>query len=114
VRIVVSHQVLGELDIALRRKAPHLLPTMALLLDRLQVEVAPPASAERVRICLEFTGHPGDAQVLAAAWQASVSYLVSLNQQHILNNVQARAALPFRLGTPGDFIQAYRESFLWK
>ena len=110
VQVVVSRQVLSELETALRRKAPHLLPVMALLLDRLQPEIAPPALAEQVQTCLAFTGHPGDAQVLADAWQAGVDYLVSLDQQHILDNVDAAAALPFSLGTPGDFIQAYRGS----
>lgn len=110
IQIVLSQQVLNELDVVLRRKAPHLLPTLALMLDRLQTEVSAPGSAEQYQACLEWTGHPGDARILADAWQAGVSELVSLNQKHILNHPELAAALSYAIGTPGDFIQKFRDA----
>ncbi len=110
IQIVLSQQVLNELDDVLRRKAPHLLPTLALLLDRLQAEIGAPGSAEQYQACLEWTGHPGDARILADAWQAGVTELVSLNQKHILNRPELAAALPYAIGTPGDFIQKFRHA----
>jgi len=109
-QIVISQQVLNELDDALRRKAPNLLPTLALLLDRLQAEVSGPGSAEHYQACLALSGHPGDAHILADAWQAGVAYLVSLNQKHILNHPELTAVLPDRIGTPGDFLEYFRDS----
>lgn len=108
-QIVLSQQVLNELDEALRRKAPHLLPTLALLLDRVQAEIASPGSTEQYEACLALAGHPGDAHILADAWQADVTYLVSLNQKHILNQPEFGSLLPFEIGTPGDFLQKFRD-----
>lgn len=110
-QIVVSQQVLEELDEVLRRKAPHLLAALARLLDRLQVEVAKPGDPGAYAACLALTGHAGDARILADAWQAGVSYLVSLNQKHILNRPELAEGLPYEIGTPGDFIQSFRETY---
>jgi predicted nucleic acid-binding protein len=110
VQIVISRQVLNELDDVLRRKAPHLLPALALLLDRLQVEIAAPGSTEKYQSCLDLAGHPGDARILADAWQAGVPFLVSLNQKHMLNHPEFMGLLPFEIGTPGDFLQKFRHS----
>jgi predicted nucleic acid-binding protein len=104
-KIVLSRQVLDEMDAVLRRKAPHLLPTLAMLLDRIQVEIAPPGSAEKYQACLALCGHPGDARILADAWGAGVADLVSLNQKHILNHPEFNRQIPLRIGTPGDYIQ---------
>jgi predicted nucleic acid-binding protein len=107
-QIVLSQQVLNELDEVLRRKAPHLLPTLARLLDRIQAEITTPGSDERYQTCLALIGHPGDARILADAWQAGADYLVSLNQKHILNQHGFAELLPYEIGTPGDFLQKFR------
>src|SRR4030067_2899168 len=51
VQIVVSRQVLAGLERALRSKAPHPLGSLAVLLDRIHVEVAPGPSREGLRPC---------------------------------------------------------------
>lgn len=109
VRILVGPQVLVEIDTALREKAPERLAHLALLLDLSEVEItsAPPqASVDR---SLELTGHAGDAQVLSSAWESNVDYFVTLDRQHFLSNADLRSALPFPLGTPGDFLAWFRE-----
>lgn len=112
VQIVLSQQVLNELDEVLRRKAPHLLPLLARLLDRAQVEIAPPGNDDQYQVCLALCAHPGDARILADAWQAGVETLVSLNQKHILNQPELARQLPYRIETPGDFIQRLRETWV--
>ena len=111
-QVVISQQVLHELEDVLYRKAPAALVTLARLLDRIQVEIALPGSEAHYQQCLAWTEHPGDARVLADAWSAGVEYLVSLNQKHILNNPEVRSHLPFQVGTPGDFLQFYRDKFI--
>jgi predicted nucleic acid-binding protein len=109
--IIISAQVLKELENTIRNKAAHLLGDMAIILHRSQVQVAPKASPQNFETCLALTNHPGDAQVIADAWEAEVDYLVSLDQKHILINEGLRSTAPFPIGTPGDFLQWVRAKF---
>ena len=108
VRLLVGPQVLDEIESALRRKAPDMLGLLALLLDRSGVEVVLSPTSDTVRDSEVLTGHSGDAQVLAAAWAAGVDYFVTLDRKHFLDNPTLRDAVPFPVGTPGDFLAWYR------
>ncbi len=50
-----------------------------------------------------------DALVLAAAASAGVDFFVTLDRRHFLGNAPLRAALPFPIGTPGDYLGWHRE-----
>ncbi len=108
IRLLVSPQVLDEIESALRRKAPDMLGLLALLLDRSGVEVVPAPMPEAVQDSQALTGHLGDAQVLAAAQATGADYLVTLDRKHFLDNQTLRNAVPFPVGTPGDFLAWYR------
>ncbi|MBI1882370.1 MAG: PIN domain-containing protein [Chloroflexi bacterium] len=112
IRILVSSQVLSEIENALRRKAPDALGVLALLLNQSNAEVTPTPTLEMVQQSEILTGHAGDAQVLAAAWQAQADYLVTLDRAHFLDNLALREAVSFPLGTPGDFLAWYREKLV--
>jgi predicted nucleic acid-binding protein len=109
IQLLISPQVLTEVEGALRRKAPDILDLLTLLLNRSQAKVVPLLSSDAVRESLALTHHAGDAQVLAAAWQAGIDYLVTLDHEHFLDNTPLRDAVPFPIGTPGDFLTWYRE-----
>lgn len=53
-----------------------------------------------------------DAQVLAAAWNAGCDYFVTLDRRHFLDDPAVANAVPFRLGTPGDFLDWYRAGLI--
>jgi predicted nucleic acid-binding protein len=108
VEVLVSSQGLHEIEAVLRRKAPESLGLLAVFLDRSGIEVVPPPTSEMIRQTEILTGHAGDAQVLAAARLAGVDYFVTLDRQHFLDNPIVLAAIPFPLGTPGDFLAWYR------
>lgn len=110
-RLLISPQVLTEAEGALRRKAPHLLGLLTLLLDRSQVEVVPAPSPAAIKESHCLTGHDGDAHVLAGARAATPEYFVTLDRQHFLNNQPLKDAVPFQVGTPGDFLAWYRARF---
>jgi predicted nucleic acid-binding protein len=114
VTVTVSPQVLSEIEDNLRRKAPELLGKLALLLDRIGVRLAKAAPEARYEAALALVGHPGDARVLADAWEAGADFFVTLDRQHFLENERLRAGLPFQLGTPGDFLLWYRQSYIEK
>ena len=104
IQLLVSSQVLTEAEGTVRRKAPHALGVLALLLDRSGAEVVPAPTPESLQQSHALVSHPGDAQVLAAAWAAGADYFVTLDRQHFLDNPQLCAAAPFPIGTPGDFL----------
>ncbi|RPH55889.1 MAG: PIN domain-containing protein [Chloroflexi bacterium] len=108
--VSVSPQVLAEIENNLRRKAPDLLGKLAVLLDRLGLIPTPTASGSRYEAALALTGHPGDARVLADAWESGADFFVTLDRQHFLGNESLRSVLPFPLGTPGDFLLWYRQN----
>jgi len=109
VKLVVSAQVLGELEGAVRRKAPELLGQLAWALDRCRLEIAPPPPGAALARGRLLVGQAGDALVVAAAWSAGVEFLVSLDRPHFLENRALVAAAPFQIGTPGDCLAWLRE-----
>jgi predicted nucleic acid-binding protein len=109
IQLLISPQVLAEVEGAMRRKAPEILDLLTLFLNRSQAQVVPAPLPDAVRESLALTHHAGDAQVLAAAWQTGVDYFVTLDHEHFLDNTPLRDALPFPVGTPGDFLAWYRE-----
>jgi predicted nucleic acid-binding protein len=108
VRVLVSPQVLTEMENVLRRKAPDALGLLALLLDRSGVEVVPAPTPDAVQECLALTGYLADALVLAAAKITAADYFVTLDREHFLNNNELKRSAPFPVGTPGDFLAWYR------
>ena len=117
VELLVSSQVLEEIDVAIRRKSAQLLGSLALLLDRSQAKVEPSAPDEMMARCRSLVPHAGDARILADAWHNRVDYLVTLDQAHFLGAPNLAGQVPFPIGTPGDClawirknIQAYEES----
>jgi predicted nucleic acid-binding protein len=108
VRVLVSPHVLQEAENVLRRKAPDLIGLLALLLDRSGAETVAAPLPDFVQECLALTGYPADALVLAAAKMTAADYFVTLDREHFLNNDALKRAMPFPIGTPGDFLAWYR------
>lgn len=109
IRLVVSAQVLVELERSVRGKAPEQLPNLAVLLEQSGVDIAEAPSKPLVDRSVHLTGHANDALVLAAAWSAGCEYFVTLDKRHFLNNQSLRASTPFPVGTPGDCLVWIRE-----
>jgi predicted nucleic acid-binding protein len=104
VKILLSPQVLAEIERASRRKGPGALPLLAVLLDRARVEVGPEPAGEIIRSCRALVSHPADAAILAGAVAGGADYFVTLDRQHFLDNPRLQGAVPFEVGTPGDFL----------
>jgi predicted nucleic acid-binding protein len=101
--LVVGPGVLRETEEVVRRKAPHLLVTLAQLLDEVNLEVcAAPALADQQQ-AESLLAYAPDAQVLAQALHAGPDWLVSHDKEHFLGN-PALAQLAFRIGSPGDVL----------
>ena len=110
VQLLVSPQVLHEIETVIRRKTPGQLPILAMLLDRSQVEVVQAAPAGLLERCQALISHPGEAHILADTWNSGASFLVTLDRAHLLGAPSLAGALPFILGTPGDCLFWYRNT----
>jgi predicted nucleic acid-binding protein len=60
---------------------------------------------------MQIVQHPGDAQILAAAWLSDIDYFVTLDKRHFLENSGLIQAAEFQIGTPGDFLARFRATF---
>lgn len=102
VQLLVSGQVLTEIERGVRRKVPERLPALILLLDRIQLEIVPDGSEEIREKFETLVAHSNDARVIAAAAESTADFFVSLDQRHFLCNENLRTQVPFSIGTPGD------------
>jgi predicted nucleic acid-binding protein len=107
IHIFVGPRVLQEAEGVLSRKAPQHKGRFALLLDRANVTVGPPPTADALAQASAVVNYAPDAYVVAEAMAATSDYLVSLDRQHLVGNPRA-GVLPFPIGTPGDFLAWFR------
>ena len=113
INLVVSRDVLSEIEGVLREKAPDKLTSVAVLLHQAQIDVTPTPSTEQIETCRVWVAYEPDAVVLAGALTANtkVDYFVTLDKKHFLDNREVREALlaeQIAIGTPGDCLAWYR------
>lgn len=111
-QLLVSQEVLAELEKNIQAKARRRVADVALLLDRCRVEVALSPAQTVVQHCQHMIGYPADAVVLAAALDARADYFVTLDRRHFLENAALRKALSIPLGTPGDCLAWFRTRWI--
>ena len=116
VKILTSPSVLSEADQALRRKAPHVLGHLAILLDAANCQVVDDAPWAEVESWNEIVGYGPDAGVVAAAIAAEADYLVTLDRRPSvpdgMGNKRLTQMLPLVVGTPGDCLAWLRTSLI--
>jgi len=112
ISLLVSQQVLTEIEGVIRRKAPKELGTLALLLERSHIKTISQIGKDKLIKSSKVVDHYGDAKVIAAAWSSDVDYFVTLDQLHFLKNRKLRKLLPLRVGTPGDFLSWFKEQLI--
>ena len=108
-QLITSRDVLGELERVFRRKAPALLGELAILLDRSRLEIGPSPPKLYVERNLNLVGHLEDARIITVARSMEVDYFVTLDRKHFIDNMRLMSEVLFPLGTPGDFLDWYRQ-----
>ncbi len=101
IQLWVGPVVLTEADEVFRRKAADLLPLLAALLHRAQVQTGPAATAEQQALTAALVDDAPDARIVAEALACRAEFLVTHDQEHLLRNPRL-STLPFKVGTPGD------------
>lgn len=109
VEILLSSQVLKEIESVIKKKSPDNIGYLTLLLDRSGVRVVVNPNEDLIKRWINYVAHPGDAEVIAAAWSNQVDFFVTLDRKHFIKNQSLTEKVPFPIGTPGDFLTWYRE-----
>jgi len=109
IRLLVSPQVMHELEGALRRKAPQALGALALILERSGVEITESPPKETIQDVLNLVDHLGDARILAAGLTTGVDYFITLDKEHFLENRVVMESTSIPIGAPGDFLAWFQK-----
>lgn len=106
--LVVSELVLEETRRNLRGKAPEAIPSLEMFREAATFETIR-ASRGAIEQAMRYTAAK-DAPVVAAAREARVDYLVSLDRRHLVGvpHVGERSGLVIVL--PGDLLKELRET----
>ncbi|MBN1667986.1 MAG: hypothetical protein JW862_12900 [Anaerolineales bacterium] len=109
INLVVGLHVLRECEAVVRRKVPASLPALAYLLELGRVEVANRSVTDFIALALGMVNCEPDAIILAEALSVVPDWFVTHDKAHYLKaNPDTRCS--FRIGTPGDLIQAAVET----
>jgi putative PIN family toxin of toxin-antitoxin system len=109
-QMVVSRQVLIEADRNFAAKFPRLIGRFRQLmhnLSPLMVEDATPESMEKAATIVDRK----DAPILAAAQNANVDFLITLDKRHFLNP-KTRQKIMLKVVSPIEFLQSFEKLFL--
>jgi predicted nucleic acid-binding protein len=110
ITVLVGPRVLAEAEEVFRRKAPDLLPALAVLLAQATVEVGPEAGQPSLARAESALPYAPDARILAEALAAGADLFVTHDQAHFLDNPMVRD-LTCRIGSPGDALTWLRGRF---
>ncbi len=108
--LVISPQVLRELDRNLFKKFPDLIDESRAFCLRLAPELSDepsPASVRRFEHLIEKE----DRGILAAAEESRVDWLVTWNTRDFMVE-GVKKSVPFRIATPGELLKAFEEEWL--
>jgi predicted nucleic acid-binding protein len=106
--LLVGRHVLREADEVVRRKAPTSLPLLAQLLELGNVETVPAPTQKQIESARSVITYPPDAYVLAEAIRSEADWFVTHDKEHFIK-ARSSIRLPLIIGTPGDFLQQFKD-----
>ncbi len=110
IQMAVSRQVLIEADRNFAAKFPELIDRFRQFmrsLAPLMVEDPTPESMEKAATIVDRK----DAPILAAAQNANVDFLITLDKRHFLNP-KTRQKVMLQVASPIEFLQSFEKMFL--
>ncbi len=105
IQMVISRQVLVEADRNFSAKLPGLVTQFRQFMRNLaplMVEDPPTRAVERAAALIAQK----DAAILAAALEAKVDYLITLDKKHFLKH-KVKENIPLEVCTPADFLRIF-------
>jgi predicted nucleic acid-binding protein len=104
IKLIISEQVIVEVERNLARKAPQALIFAREMIIRANLEIVRQPSPEDVRQHLDWIRHPADVPIFLAAYRARVDFLATLNTRHFLDDPEVARKSWLRRGTTGDVL----------
>jgi len=108
VELMVSRQVLIEADRNLSEKLPAFVSDFRDWMSLLSPVLIEDSSKKEVAHAVQII-HANDAPILAAAMNAEADYLITWNTRHF-QKPSVMKAVRFKIVTPGEFLQDFRQS----
>lgn len=110
IQLGVGSSVLRECEDVVRRKVPASLPTLAYLLELGRMQISRKSIDDLVGQERGIVDNEPDAYVLAEAMSVEPNWFITHDKAHFLK-ANTETGLTFRIGTPGDLIQALEDEF---
>jgi predicted nucleic acid-binding protein len=110
IQLILGPNVLRECEEVVQRKVPVSLPTLAYLLELGGVEICSKPDSELVEQAYAIVKYKPDAHVLAETIGAEPDWFITHDKEHFLH-IPQDSRLAFRIGTPGDLLQALEDEF---
>ena len=104
VHLIISQDVVSEVERNLERKAPELVSVLNTLLYQTIFEVVARPTQEEVWAAEEYIVQK-DAFIVAAAKNAQVDYLVTFDRKHLIDPPEVAELSGLKIVTPGDVLE---------
>ena len=105
--LVVSGNVLDEVERNLRAKIPERINLWNRLLEIIMFEVVADPPLEQVRLCEAYVV-PKDAPIVAAAILAKVDYLATYDRKHLLEPQEVATQSGLTIITPDKIVEQFK------
>ncbi|MGH7884895.1 MAG: PIN domain-containing protein [Thermodesulfobacteriota bacterium] len=114
IELIISSQVLTEIENVIKRKAPNLLGNFVLLIDRSNIQIIPDIKESILPKLSDLIDNKGDEIIISTALNIKPDYFVTLDKSDFLENRELQKAINFLIATPGDFIKLWKENLFSK
>lgn len=109
--LIVSQQVIVEVERSLAHKAALALPFAREMILRANVAIIRDPTSDELLPHQGWISHTADLPILVAAVRAKVGFLATLNTRHFIDDPDVANKSGLRIGTPGDALVWVREQF---
>ena len=109
IRIIVSEQVIVEVERNIARKAPKAVPCAREFIRTANIRIVRDPHVDQVRQHQHWINHPADIPILVAAVNTKVDFLVTLNTKHFIDDPEVALRSGLSIGTPGDALAWVQE-----
>mgnify|MGYP001214626887 CR=1 FL=1 len=110
--LLVSEQVIVEIERNIARKAPKLLPFAREMIIRAKITILHDPELAIVEEYNDWISHPADLPILVSAIKADVGFLATHNSKHFIDDPDVAHRCGFLIGTPGDALQWIRDNLI--